>query len=86
MHYVTRRSHRMQEHKFSVTCPSLLFAESEPVLREHEKLCADVSCPGRTGMNRVIRISHHRQKHNFDRTCSSAFFVEFVTVPPELEK
>jgi hypothetical protein len=28
MHYVTRRSHRMQKHKFGVMCPDALFVES----------------------------------------------------------
>jgi hypothetical protein len=37
MHYVTRRSHRMQKHKFSVTCPDALFIESVAVPLEHEE-------------------------------------------------
>jgi hypothetical protein len=36
-HYVTCRSHQMQKHKFSVTCPRALFLESVPVPPEHEK-------------------------------------------------
>jgi hypothetical protein len=28
MHYVTRRSHRMQKHKFGITCPDAPFVES----------------------------------------------------------
>jgi hypothetical protein len=31
MHYVTRRSHRMQKQKFSVMCPNTLFVKSIPV-------------------------------------------------------
>jgi hypothetical protein len=34
---VTRRSHWMEKHKFSVTCPSTLFIGSEPGLSEYEK-------------------------------------------------
>jgi hypothetical protein len=37
MHYMTRRSHWMQKHKFSVKCPGALFVESVQVPPEHEK-------------------------------------------------
>jgi hypothetical protein len=37
MHYVTRRSHRMQKQKFGVTCPNAIFVDSVPVRPEHEK-------------------------------------------------
>jgi hypothetical protein len=37
MHYVTHKSHRMQKHKFSVTCPNTLFVKYVPVPPEHEK-------------------------------------------------
>jgi hypothetical protein len=37
LHYVTRRSHGMQKHKFSVTCPGALFGESTPVPPQLEK-------------------------------------------------
>jgi hypothetical protein len=38
MHYVTHKSHRMQEHKFGVTCPGTLFVESTLVRCKHEKI------------------------------------------------
>jgi hypothetical protein len=34
---VTRRSHRMQKHKFGITCPNALFVESIPVPPENVK-------------------------------------------------
>jgi hypothetical protein len=37
MHYVTHRSHRMQKHKFDVTCLDPLFVESVLVPPEHKK-------------------------------------------------
>jgi hypothetical protein len=37
MHYVTRRSHRMQKYKFNVTCLGALFLDTAPGLPEHEK-------------------------------------------------
>jgi hypothetical protein len=37
MHYVTRISHRMQKHKFGITCPDAHFVESLLVSPEHEK-------------------------------------------------
>jgi hypothetical protein len=37
MHYVTRRSHRMQKHKFSTMCPDALVVEFVLVPHEHEK-------------------------------------------------
>jgi hypothetical protein len=36
MHYVTRRFHQMQKHKFVVTCPIPLFTETTPGSLEHE--------------------------------------------------
>jgi hypothetical protein len=36
MHYVTRRSHWMEKHKFGVTCPDVLFVESTSVSPLHE--------------------------------------------------
>jgi hypothetical protein len=30
LHYVTRRSHRMQKHRFSITCPGVLMMETAP--------------------------------------------------------
>jgi hypothetical protein len=40
MHYVTRRSHQMQKHKFSVMCPATLFIKTAPgigiiIVRNH---------------------------------------------------
>jgi hypothetical protein len=43
MHYVTRKSHRMQKHKFGVTFLGSLFTETAPGPPEHEKLCVHVS-------------------------------------------
>jgi hypothetical protein len=37
MHYVTRRSHRMQKDMFDVTCSGVLFMETAPGPAEHEK-------------------------------------------------
>jgi hypothetical protein len=37
MHYVTRKSHRMQKHKVGVTCPDALFVKSVLVRPKHEK-------------------------------------------------
>jgi hypothetical protein len=37
MPYVTRRSHRMQKHKFNITCLGALFMETALGPPEHEK-------------------------------------------------
>jgi hypothetical protein len=37
MHYVTRRSHWIQKHKFNVMCPGALFLETALGPPEHEK-------------------------------------------------
>jgi hypothetical protein len=37
VHYVTRRSHRMQKNKFGTTCPEVLFVKAIPVPLKHEK-------------------------------------------------
>jgi hypothetical protein len=36
MHNVSRRSHRMQKHKFRVTCPEALFVKSVSLPTEHD--------------------------------------------------
>jgi hypothetical protein len=37
MHYVAHESHRMQKHKFRVTCPGVLSVKSVPVQPEYEQ-------------------------------------------------
>jgi hypothetical protein len=37
MHYVTYRSHRIQKHKFGITCPDMLLVESVLVPPKQEK-------------------------------------------------
>jgi hypothetical protein len=76
MHYVTRRSHRMQKHKFSITCPSGIFVESMPVPHENEIYCVAVSGPECTRMHYVTHISQRTQKHKFSVTCPDTPFVE----------
>jgi hypothetical protein len=83
MHYMTRRSHTTQNHKLSVTCPSVFFVKSVPVPHENEKLCINIL---RTGMHYATRSSLQRQKHKFGITCTSALFVKSIPVPPEHEK
>jgi hypothetical protein len=55
MHYMTRRSHQMQKHKFGVTCPGTLIVESVPVSPKLEKYCVYVSRSRRIGMHYVTR-------------------------------
>jgi hypothetical protein len=86
MHYVTRRSHRIQKHKFSVTCPNALFVKSVLIPAEHEKFSVDVSRPERTRMHYVTHRSHRMQKHKYGVACLVALFVKSIPVPPEPEK
>jgi hypothetical protein len=79
MHYVTQRFHKMQNHKFSVTCPDTLFVKSLPVPPEHKNKCIDVSHPGRTGMHYVAHISDRIQKHKFGVTCPDMLFLTSPT-------
>jgi hypothetical protein len=37
MHYVTRRSHRIEKLKFGLRCPNAIFVKSVPIPPEHEK-------------------------------------------------
>jgi hypothetical protein len=85
MHNVTRRSHQMQKHMFSVTCLDAPFIESIPVPHEHENQCDHVSRPGRTGMHYVTLTSDRMQKHKLGVTCPGAFFMETTPGPLELE-
>jgi hypothetical protein len=85
MHYVAQRSHRMQKHKFSVTCPDSLFVDTAPGPPEHEKLCVDVSCPGCTRMHYMIRKSHWMQKHKFSMTAPDSLFVETACDDPSMK-
>jgi hypothetical protein len=86
MHYMTHRSHRMQKHKFGVTCSSTLFMKTAPGPPEHEKECVDVLHPGRTRMHYTTLKSRWRQKHKFGVTSPEAIFVDFVPVPSKHEK
>jgi hypothetical protein len=61
MHYVTRRSHRMQKHKFGIMCLDTLFLESIPVSPEQEKWCLNVSYPKHTAMHYVTDRSNLMQ-------------------------
>jgi hypothetical protein len=76
----------MQKHKFSITCPAVLFVQSIPVPSEHRKYCADVSCLRRTRMHYVTGRSHQMQKYTFGVMCPDALFVESILVAPEYEK
>jgi hypothetical protein len=86
MHYVTHRSHRMQKHKFYVTCPDVLLMETTSVPPEYEKLCVDVSWRRRTRMHYVNCRSHRMHKHKFDVTCLDIIFMETARGPSEYEK
>jgi hypothetical protein len=86
MHYVTHRSHLMQKHKFSVTCPSALFVESVLDPHEHEKLCIKDLRHERNKMHYMTHKSHQMPKHKFGVTCLTALFVESVLDPPKHEK
>jgi hypothetical protein len=82
MHYVTRRSHMMQKHKFGVTCLDTLFNEIALGPPEHEKYFVDISCPERTGIHYMTRRSHQMQKHKFGVTCLSLLFMETAPGAP----
>jgi hypothetical protein len=79
MHYVTRRSHRMQKHKSGVTCPT-----GCPF--EHEKECIDILRTGCTGMHYVTNRSHRMQQGKFCIMCPGALFMETAPGHPEHEK
>jgi hypothetical protein len=76
----------MQKQKFNVTCPITYFVESEPVPREHEKLCVDILHLGRTGVHYVTRRSDRMQKNKFSTMCPEVLFVKAVPVPLKHEK
>jgi hypothetical protein len=82
MHYVARRSHQMQKHKFGRMCPNALSVKSILVPPEHERYWVDVSRPRCTGMHYVTHRSHQIQKQKFGITCPEALFVKSVSVPP----
>jgi hypothetical protein len=86
MHYVTHSSHRMQKHKYDITCPGALLMETALGPLNYERKCIDVSRPERTGMHYVTHRPDRMQKHKFSITCPSALFVKSVPVPPEYEK
>jgi hypothetical protein len=86
MHYMTHKSHQMQKHNFSVTCPDVLFVESVPVPPEHHKLCINTSRSRCTRMHYMTHRSHWMQKYKFGVTCLGVFFVETALGPPEQEK
>jgi hypothetical protein len=85
MHYVTRRSHRMQKHKFGITSPGKLFMETALGPLENDK-CIVVLRPDHTGMHYVTHRSHRMQKHKCGITCPDALFLKTAPGPPGYEK
>jgi hypothetical protein len=81
MHYLTRRSHRMQKHRFCVTRPSALLMDTAPCPPEHEKYCVDISHPGRTRMQYVTRRSLRMQNTQVRRNVSQHAFCQICTIP-----
>jgi hypothetical protein len=53
MNYMTYISHRMQKHKFGITCPGALFVATASGPHKHEKLFIDDLRPGCTEMHYV---------------------------------
>jgi hypothetical protein len=86
MHYVTQRSHRMQKHNFSVTCPGTVFVETASVPPKHEKYYINISHRGRAGLRYMTRRSNRMQKLKFGVTCPPVVFMETAPGPPEHEK
>jgi hypothetical protein len=86
MHYVTRRSYRIQKLRFCVICLDALFSESVLVPPKHEKLCVDVLRSEHTKMHYVTCRSHRIQKDKFGVTFPSMLFVESILVSSEHEK
>jgi hypothetical protein len=85
MDYMTRRAHRMQKHKFSVTCLGALFMKAAPGSHQHEKSVSTfraLDAPKCT----VTGRSHRMQKHNFGVTCPGILFMESALGAPEHEK
>jgi hypothetical protein len=85
MHYVTRGSHQIQKHKFSVTCTIMLFVETTPGPQEHEKYCIHVSRPGCTRKHYKSHRSDQVQKPKLRVTCPSALSIESVPVAPSIK-
>jgi hypothetical protein len=86
MHYVTRRSHRTQTHKFGITCLDVLSMDTAPGPPEHEKYCVDVSCTGCTRMHYMTCRTDQMQKHKFDVMCPGVLFMETAPGPLEHQK
>jgi hypothetical protein len=82
---MTRRSHRMQKHKFSVTDLSILFMETALGPPMHEILCLEVSRPGRTRMHYMTHRSHQMQNQKIGETSPSTLFMETALGPPKHE-
>jgi hypothetical protein len=86
MHYVTCRLHKMQKHKFGITCPDALFMEIALSPPEHEKYFIDVSHPERTGMHYVTQRSHQMQKHKFRVMCPTGLSIKSDRAHPSMKK
>jgi hypothetical protein len=67
-------SHRIQKHKFDVTCPNVLFMEAAQVPSEHEKLYVNILRLSDTGMHYVTDRYHLIQKHKFKVGCHDVFW------------
>jgi hypothetical protein len=82
MHYVTHRSHKMQNHKFSITCFVVLCMETVSGPPKHGKIVHDVARAGRAGMHYVARRSHRMQKQKFGVTCPDVLFWKLHSTHP----
>jgi hypothetical protein len=83
MHYVTRRSHRMQKHKFGVTCSGALFVilyQSHLSMKNSASMFHAADAPECT-MRPVDPTG--RKKHKFHIKCLGELFVISVPVSPE---
>jgi hypothetical protein len=74
MHYVTRRSHQLQKHKFGVTCPGTLFVRSDPGPSEHEN-CASLFHTLDAPKHNTLPIDPTGSKSTSSAYCVSARFL-----------
>jgi hypothetical protein len=74
MHYVTRRYHHMQKHKFSIICPDAFLWNPYQSHPSNKNSASMFRAPDAPTMSYLSRRSHRMQKYKFSITCPSAFF------------
>jgi hypothetical protein len=85
MYYVTDRSHRIQKHKFDVSCPSTLSWYPHRALSSMKIVRQFIMLQTPHNAQRDPQIPPDEKKNKFSLTCPGVLIVVSTLGPPEHE-